>query len=329
MDAPMSTSKTKALIQQWVQQQVIAPEDIPRALALADVTPSAPQWRLFLNRLLLANGCGLLLVGIIFFFAFNWQELTRFHKFALIEGLIIASLAAYHQWFNRPSAATILLASSVLVGVLLAFFGQTYQTGADTWQLFASWAALITPWVILARFASLWLLWLALINVALSLYYHIFHGFWGWGFGSEAMQMIQFILNTSALLIWEVAAKRYPWLAGRREVRLLALASGVSVTWLTLDAIFSTDQTATLMVVCYPLWLAVGYWIYRHMIADLFMLAGGCLTLIITSTAFIANLFLHHGNSESFFLLTVWVLVVSVLAMNWLKKIAQEDRHEA
>ncbi len=322
-------SKPKALIQQWAQQDAIRPDKIPQALAIAEVTPSAFHWRTFLDKLLLANGGGLLLFGIIFFFAFNWQELTRFHKFAMIEGLIVASLYAYHHWYSRSSAPTILLASSVLVGVLLAFFGQTYQTGADAWQLFAVWAALIAPWVLLARFSSLWFLWLALINIALSLYYQVFHGFWGWGFGSEGMQFIQFSLNTSALMLWELAATRYDWLSGRREVRLLAVASGASVTWLTLDAIFNNHHELSLIVVCYPLWLVVGYWVYRRWLGDLFMLAGGWLTLIVTSTAFIANLFLHHGNSESFFLLTVWVLGVSVIAINWLKKIAQEGNHEA
>jgi len=34
------------------------------------------------------------------------------------------------------------MVSTILVGVLLALVGQTYQTGADTWQLFFYWAIL-------------------------------------------------------------------------------------------------------------------------------------------------------------------------------------------
>ncbi len=44
-----------------------------------------------------------------------------------------------------PGKAALLLAT-LLLGVFLALFGQTYQTGADPWQLFANWALLILPW---------------------------------------------------------------------------------------------------------------------------------------------------------------------------------------
>src|SRR5699024_2163378 len=64
----------------------------------------------------------------------------------------------------------LLLIASIITGSLLALFGQVYQTGADTWQLFFGWALLITPWVLIARFPALWLLWLGLINACLVLY---------------------------------------------------------------------------------------------------------------------------------------------------------------
>ena len=41
-----------------------------------------------------------------------------------------------------------LLAASLFVGALLALIGQIYQTGADTFEMFAAWAALILPWVL-------------------------------------------------------------------------------------------------------------------------------------------------------------------------------------
>jgi uncharacterized membrane protein len=37
------------------------------------------------------------------------------------------------------------IGASVLVGVFLAIFGQVYQTGADSWLLFAARAGLILP----------------------------------------------------------------------------------------------------------------------------------------------------------------------------------------
>ena len=49
---------------------------------------------------------------------------------------------------NRPAGKAALLAAALLTGGLLALIGQTYQTGADTFELFATWAALILPWVL-------------------------------------------------------------------------------------------------------------------------------------------------------------------------------------
>lgn len=42
--------------------------------------------------------------------------------------------------------------------------------------------------------------------------------------------MALFGVNSVALCVWELAATRYEWLKGRSEVRLLAIASGFSIT---------------------------------------------------------------------------------------------------
>lgn len=70
-----------------------------------------------------------------------------------------------------------LLALSVLVGVFLAVFGQIYQTGADTYELFLMWAFLITGFVIFSQFQALWFLWVLLINVGLYFFINLKFGF--------------------------------------------------------------------------------------------------------------------------------------------------------
>ena len=64
----------------------------------------------------------------------------------------------------------LLSAAAVLLGALLAVYGQTYQTGADPWGLFATWALLILPWAVAACFTPLWLLVIGLIDTAHVLY---------------------------------------------------------------------------------------------------------------------------------------------------------------
>jgi len=54
----------------------------------------------------------------------------------------------------------------MLTGALLALFGQTYQTGADVYELFLGWALLTLPWVAACRFSPCWGLWLLLTNLS-------------------------------------------------------------------------------------------------------------------------------------------------------------------
>ena len=78
----------------WAEEGRIPPGDLRRALEVAGALPDAPAWRQFLDRLLLFAGTLLLAAGVIFFLAFNWNELGRMAKFALVEVLFVAALVA-------------------------------------------------------------------------------------------------------------------------------------------------------------------------------------------------------------------------------------------
>ena len=130
------------------------------------------MWAQWVIRLLLAFGTGLVLTGIVFFFAFNWASLPDLAKLGLIQtALIVTTLGAWWFGCDKIVGQLLLIASSVLVGVFMASFGQIYQSGADAWTLFAVWAAAITPWTLLSRSPFHWLLWLVLVNLALSLWW--------------------------------------------------------------------------------------------------------------------------------------------------------------
>lgn len=127
-------------------------------------------WGLWVSRLLLATGACLVLAGIVYFFAFNWDKLGAFARFGTLEaGLGICLFTAWRVGLESLSGKIWLLSASVLVGVFLAVFGQIYQTGADSYHLFITWSFLILGWVVLARFAALWAMWLAIANVGLFL----------------------------------------------------------------------------------------------------------------------------------------------------------------
>jgi uncharacterized membrane protein len=128
-------------------------------------------WTRWGQRALLALGAGQFLAGVVFFFAYNWNDLSDLTKFAVVEGaLVIAAAGALLVGIDRAFGQMLLVAASVLTGVLLAVIGQVYQTGADLFELFAAWAVLILPWVLVSRSAAHWLLWLCVAETGLALF---------------------------------------------------------------------------------------------------------------------------------------------------------------
>src|SRR5699024_841252 len=124
----------------------------------------------FIDRLLLWLGGLALACSVLFFIAYNWADMGRFFRFGLVEGALVAAIAAYWKADGRGVTAQVsLIVATLLLGVLLALFGQVYQTGADSWQLFFYWALLMAPWALIGRLAVLWVFWLGLINLTILL----------------------------------------------------------------------------------------------------------------------------------------------------------------
>jgi uncharacterized membrane protein len=323
----MSEHRTEIL--DWIAQGRLQSDALPTALRVAGLSPGRADWREFFNYLTLWLGATLCAVGIIFFFAYNWQAMGRFAKFGLVEIFIIASLAlSWRLNFNRVTGQALLLFATLLVGALLALVGQTYQTGADTYELFTVWAMAVLPWVAVSCFAPLWLFWLGLINMAATLYYQTFGGLFGWLFDSGQILWAVFILNTAALCIWEIAAYLgVSWLRERWSVRILAVASGslitILATWTILD--FNEHHKITALPV-YLVWMTAAYIVYRHVTKDVFVLAGGVLSAIIFITVWLSKLMLEHDDGGAF--LFIWLVIITLSAIGgfWLKSVVNEER---
>jgi len=58
------------------------------------------QWKQFLSIFLLAAGVGFTVAGIIFFFAYNWEDLPKFAKLGIVQTLLVASvlLTVFTRW---------------------------------------------------------------------------------------------------------------------------------------------------------------------------------------------------------------------------------------
>ena len=113
-------------------------------------------------------------LGLVMWIAANWETLGRFGRFGLLQALVLATGvgAALRPQARAPLGLLALLG----MGALFAYFGQTYQTGADAWQLFALWAALALPLCLGARSDVLWAPWALVAMTAIALWTHTHTG---------------------------------------------------------------------------------------------------------------------------------------------------------
>jgi uncharacterized membrane protein len=315
-------------ILRWAEQGLVAAGRVEEAMRVSGALPDRADWRKFIDRLLLWGGSALLAAGVIFFFAYNWKDLASFAKFGLIE-LLIAVAVGCCAWFGteKPAGKAALFTASLFTGALLALFGQTYQTGADTFELFGVWAILILPWVIVGRLPALWILFIALADVAVALYFHAFPSVLGLIFGPEKQLWALFVVNSAALILWELFSRYFVWLNERWATRLLGFACGGCITTLAVIAIFDGSHGFNAAFAVYTLCLIAIYVVYRHFIFDLFILAGGVLSIIIFVASVLSKTMIHRGGEGGVFLLIGFVVIgLSALGGFWLKRISQGER---
>lgn len=126
----------------------------------------ANAWKRFLQIFTLTIGAGLMLAGIIFFFAYNWESMHRFAKMGIAVGLILAVFGVTMLVKMSDTTRKITISSlCVLVGLFWAIFGQVYQTDADTYEFFLTWAVCVAVWVYMADFYPLWTFFIGLVSM--------------------------------------------------------------------------------------------------------------------------------------------------------------------
>ena len=130
------------------------------------------------------------------------------------------------------------------------------------------------------------------------------------------------------LAAWEAAHRAgLSWLQDSWPPRLVAIASGIWATALVVWAIFETGESGAsrglLGFPAYIVWLACLYGWYRQARPDLFMLAGGVLSLIVAVTAFLSYHMIETGSGAYLFIGLV-VIGMSAGGAVWLKSTARE-----
>jgi hypothetical protein len=174
--------------------------------------------------------------GLVMWVAANWDELGRFGRFALLMGFVgvMGTGAALRPALRAPLGLLVLLG----IGALFAYFGQTYQTGADPWQLFALWALLALPLCLGARSDVLWAPWALVVVTAISLWTHARLGHrWRVEPGDLATHALAWLAAAALVAGLSRALQRYTG-AGLWGLRTAATLAVVMTTAAALGGLF-------------------------------------------------------------------------------------------
>jgi len=318
--SPLDRPASIPILRRLLAAKVIAPAECQ---SLEQQIRRDLPWKQWLDRGLLTLGVVLILAGIGYFFAHNWNHLTDNDKLGLAGGAVLASfIGATWAGFDRFSGKLLLLAASMLVGVYIAVFGQIYQTGADSYELFTAWAFLIFPWVALGRFIPLWLCWIGLLNFALGFYWPVapfldLSESWTM-FRHETISLL--LLNLMALLLRE-GAGRWPisWLDRGWSNLILLTAVTIPATVETAGEILHTwdyqanNNNACLAFVLYAAFVTgLGFYYsrVRYSLPSLALITlSTCTVLTILATRFIVN---DHSDNNSGIWLVMGVVVLAI-----------------
>ncbi len=300
------------------------PEDkIADALITTEIYPNASSWYTFIDHMMLWLGGVALAVSVVFFTAWNWNKVGRFAKFGIVEFLLILSIAVYYKFGHEKVAGkAALLISTLLLGVLLALFNQTYQTGADPWHLFFNWAILMLPWALIGRFPGIWLVWTALIDLSIFLFINTFQNiFLSFSLFTNTFFFI-FFVNALILTAFELLRTKCPWLSKQWALRVLAAGNAVPITMIVVNVIFNNGEDEIFPWLAWFLWLGAMYYIYRKVKPELFMLACLCISVIVV----IVSLMLYnwHLNASNALVTAFVIIALGAGSVFWLKKINQE-----
>lgn len=330
--AEQPAALTRAALSRLRSERTLSAEAWSEAMDFCGFIPGGEEWRAYWRHILLLGGALFLTAGVIFLIAWNWADMHRFGRLVLVGGLVAAT-GAGSVWRgpDSPLGRVLLLCCGISVGPMLAVFGQTYQTGAELWELFRVWAAVLFALALVGKQPALWFVtWLS-ANVFVML--------WLGRAMSEPLEALgifsllpECILALAAVVVaWEIAAGRaragkslaagdvpsHGWLRSRWLPRLLFFDLTVRLTVYMCLWIVSPREIRHLAAfflphaVLLPLAVALAGWSFhwhRKRMPDLFMpaclVAAGC--ALVVAVLLEAEFLFDAGVGALF----IWGLVI-------------------
>jgi uncharacterized membrane protein len=264
-------------------------------------------------------------LGLVMWVAANWDDLGRAGRFALLQGVVVAmGLGACLRPAQRAPLGLLTL---LAVGALFAYFGQTYQTGADAWQLFALWAALTLPLALGTRHDVVWAAWALVAAVGVSLWVQTHTGH-QWRVAPDDLRVHALGWAGLGLLCLLLSPAWAPWTGAGPWARRTALTlATAAITVTALGGLFHKDIAPH-----YPLGLALlvlaSAWLSRPAHFEVFGLSAAAMGLNALVVCGLARLLFEHGGSGDPIgrLMLIGLVSAGLLALSvkWILRLVSE-----
>jgi uncharacterized membrane protein len=180
-------------------------------------------------------------------------------------------------------------------GALFAYFGQTYQTGADPWQLFALWAALTLPLCLGVRHDALWTAWAVVALTAALLWSQTPTGL-SWQRSPYQSSLGSWVPAIAMAFAFRFAPKDGAD-AGLWPMRLCMIYAAMGLAWTAVWSLASHDVKGvypiTLIVVA-----ALSYAFSQRRLFDVFVVSALGLGANVLLVAGLARLLLSGTHNE-------------------------------
>jgi uncharacterized membrane-anchored protein/uncharacterized membrane protein len=278
-----------------------------------------------------ALGTAVMLAAAVYFYASNWGALGRFEKFAPIVIAVIVLYGLSVWWGRRPDRLFLsklsLLACCISFGIGVALIGQTYNSHADSYTLFALWLVPALLFSYLVRWQPFYILSYILGHLAYYYYFFPNVGFWtqhpeGFEIGLWAGLAV---INLG-LYAWTRIVKSNPSAAIRffsfMAVHGILLALTNSHEYETYGLLFNIP-----VVVLFGL----SVWTFNRAKDRLYLLLSGLWVSAFAVMKYF-ELASHYFDDEVFFILGLVFVALfiwgNVLFLNYMKKLAPPEPPE-
>lgn len=306
---------------------------IESMMALAGARPKPAELRGFGVRLLHLSGVLSLAAGVVFLVASNWGALSVLGRFVLVEGLLVLCVGVA-LWRPAPHAVGryALLLAFIVTGALLALFGQTYQTGADVYELFLNWALVGAVFAVAAQWSVVWAAWALVLNVSLWLYCGarpeagpLWVAFSFWDLDPARLLLVPLVVD---VLLWLAVMRlqhtRWSALAPTWLARfVLACVVGVG-TWSAMLVVVREgrgDLSALGLVVPLVAFVGIAARTLRQKV-DVFPLAAIEGSLILLSTVWLGRV-MDFDEIGVLFVLSAWLVGTSTVSGHYLMRLVR------